>query len=312
MQIRIWAALLAAAAGWGTTGEATRAALDAGVPPVAMVAIRSVIAAALLLAVLMIRSKPITRDPQRWLTGTVMAAFQLSLPFVLFTLAYQYASAGFVGMLVALIPLATAVIANFVLPDEPLTAAKTLGLVIAFAGVGFLLLSGDSGLAEGGRPLLAAVLSLGAILSISGSSIFAKGRADTYEPMELTWMQFTIGAVLLVIVMVVFEGIPTEMSAWGWALVVYLTVIGSLIPFVLYYWLLSKVTATKASLIGYIVPLVALGTGVVLLDERIQLGIVVGGTLILAGVILTDRSEKRRVQAATLAAASPPATDSPV
>ena len=52
MQIRIWAALLAAAAGWGTTGVATRAALDAGVPPVAMVAIRSVIAAALLLAVL--------------------------------------------------------------------------------------------------------------------------------------------------------------------------------------------------------------------------------------------------------------------
>jgi drug/metabolite transporter (DMT)-like permease len=304
MQIRIWAALLGAAAGWGTTGVATRAALDAGVPPVAMVTIRSAIAAALLLAVLLIRSKPITRDPQRWLTGTVMATFQLSLPFVLFTLAYQYASAGFVGMLVALIPLATAVIANFVLPDEPLTTVKTVGLSIAFAGVGFLLLSGDSGLAEGGRPLLAAVLSLGAILSIAGSSIFAKGRADTYEPMELTWMQFTIGAVLLVIVMVIFEGIPTELSAWGWALVVYLTIIGSLIPFILYYWLLSQVSATKASLVGYVVPLVALGTGVVLLDERIQFGIVVGGTLILAGVILTDRSEKRRAKAAELTASS--------
>ncbi len=310
MQIRIWAALLGAAAGWGTTGVATRAALDAGVPPVAMVAIRSVIAAALLLAVLLIRSKPITRDPQRWLTGVVMAAFQLSLPFVLFTLAYQYASAGFVGMLVALIPLATAVIANFVLPDEPLTTVKTVGLIIAFAGVGFLLLSGDSGLAEGGRPLLAAVLSLGAILSIAGSSIFAKGRADTYEPLELTWMQFTIGAVLLVIGMVIFEGIPTEMSPWGWALVVYLTIIGSLIPFILYYWLLSKVSATKASLVGYVVPLVALGSGVVLLDERIQIGIVVGGTLILAGVILTDRSEKQRVKAAELGASQRSATDS--
>ncbi len=312
MQIRIWAALLGAAAGWGTTGVATRAALDAGVPPVAMVAIRSVIAAALLLAVLLIRSKPITRDPQRWLTGAVMAVFQLSLPFVLFTLAYQYASAGFVGMLVALIPLATAVIANFVLPDEPLTTVKTVGLIIAFAGVGFLLLSGDSGLAEGGRPLLAAVLSLGAILSIAGSSIFAKGRAGTYEPMELTWMQFTIGAVLLVIVMVMFEGIPTELSTWGWALVVYLTIIGSLIPFLLYYWLLSQVSATKASLVGYLVPLVALGTGMVLLDERIQLGIIVGGTLILAGVILTDRSEKRRVKAADRAAKSQTATESTV
>jgi drug/metabolite transporter (DMT)-like permease len=50
---------------------------------------------------------------------------------------------------------------------------------------------------------------------------------------------------------------------------------------------------TKASLVGYIVPLVALVAGIVLIDEQLQIGILVGGVLILVGVVVTDRSERR-------------------
>ena len=295
MQSRIWGAILLASLAWGTNGVATRAALNDGVPPVAMVAIRAVLATVLLFALLRLRGRNAPTAWATWYSGMVQGVFQLSVPFVLFTFAYENASAGFVGLLVALIPLATALIAHFVLPDEPLHTAKVVGLAIAFGGVAFLLVSGDSGLDEGGRPLLAAALSLVSVISISFAGVYAKGRADEFDPMELTFMQFAIGVVLIGAMMFVVEGVPEAISGWGWALIVYMTVVGSVLPFLLFFWLLQQVSATKASLVGYVVPLVALVAGFVLLDEKLQVGIMVGGALILAGVIVTDRSERKAV-----------------
>jgi drug/metabolite transporter (DMT)-like permease len=75
-------------------------------------------------------------------------------------------------------------------------------------------------------------------------------------------------------------------------MILYLTLVGSVTPFLLFYWALRHVSSTKASLIGYLVPPVALIAGVVVLDERLQLGIVLGGALILVGVVFTDRAER--------------------
>ena len=92
--------------------------------------------------------------------------------------------------------------------------------------------------------------------------------------------------------MLVVEGFPAMFTTWQWSLLVYLTFAGSIVPFLAFYWLLRHVTATKASLIGYIVPLVAITAGIVFIDEQLQFGIAVGGLLILAGVVLTDRAER--------------------
>lgn len=294
MQFRIWLAIVVAAVAWGTTGVATRAALNAGVPPVQMAAMRAVLAAVLLYLLMALRGRGrITRDRERWITGGFAALFQLAAPFVLFTLAYQYASAGFVGLLVALVPLGTAIVAHYWLPDEPMHAAKLAGLLVAFVGVAFLLLSGDSGLEEGGSPLPAALLSLAAVLSISFAAVYTKGRPGTYEPTELTWMQFAAGSVLILVAMVVMEGMPSGISAWGWTLIAYLTVVGSITPFLLFYWILARVSATKASLVGYVVPIIALFSGILLLDERLETGIAVGGVLIIIGVVLTNNAERK-------------------
>ncbi len=292
MQARIWSAIAIAAFAWGTNGVATRAALNDGVPPIAMVAIRAIIAALFLYGLLRLRRRGIPRNRPTWEIGLVEGLFQLTIPFILFTLAYENASAGFVGLLVALIPLGTAIGAHVLLPDEPLFPAKVVGLAVAFAGVVFLLVSGDSGLEAGGKPLLAAVLSLGAVSSISYAGVYARGKAEEFDPMELAFMQFAVGIVLIGSTMLIWEGLPGPISTWGWMLIFYMSIIGSVVPFLMFFWLLQQVTATKASLIGYVVPLISLIAGIVLLDEKLQAGIAIGGLLILGGVILTDRAER--------------------
>jgi drug/metabolite transporter (DMT)-like permease len=291
MQWKIWGAIILAAIGWGTTGVATRAALIDGVPPIAMAAIRAVLAATVLLAVLMIRRHRFDRDPRRWRTGLIAGIFQLSLPFIFFTLAYQYASAGFVGLLTALIPIGTAILANSLLPDEPMTVAKAVGLSVAFAGVALLLLSGDSGLSEGNRPLLAGGLTLAAVSSVSLATVLIRGRPGTYEPIELTFMQFLVGVFVVGGTMLIVEGMPSGISVWGWTMILYLTAFGSLLPTLLFYWVLQQTSSTRAAMVGYVVPLIALVAGIVLLDEKLQFGLAIGGALILVGIVLTDRAE---------------------
>ncbi len=225
-----------------------------------------------------------------------MGFANLALPFVTLVLALQFASSGFVGLLIALVPLVTAVLAHYVLPGEPLYRGKVVGLSVALGGVAVLLLSGDSGLGAVGRPLLAASLALIGVLAIAFSGVYAKQRHAHYDPLVLTGMQFIVGFVLIFCWMLIVEGMPGAFSAWGWFLILYVTVPGSVVPFLLYYWVLKHATATKASLTAYVVPLIALVSGIVALDEQLELGIAVGGVLILAGVLIIDRNDRRRAQ----------------
>lgn len=286
--------MIVAALGWGTSGVATRAALDAAVMPYALVAWRTVISVIITIGYLLITQHRLARQPSTWATGSVLAVTNLALPFVLFTLAYEYAGAGFVGLIVALIPLVTAVLANFALPDEKLKPVKVFGLSLGFTGIAILLATGDTGIGDAGDPILAGVLSLVAITSISFAGVFAKGRAGTYNPVQLSGVQFIVGAVLLVVAAVVVEGLQTDMSGWAWMLLLYMAAFGTVLPFILFYWILGHASATKASMIGYVVPLIAIVAGITLLDEQLELGIAFGGALILAGVIITDRAERRQ------------------
>jgi drug/metabolite transporter (DMT)-like permease len=292
MRFNYWVLIIVAAVGWGTGGIATRAALGEGVDPWTMVAIRTAIAALLVLAVLAVqRAERPSRAVIRY--GLVQAVFNLIIPYVLFTFAYDNASAGFVGLLAALIPLATAVFANFMLANEPLTKAKLVALFIAFTGVAALLVSGDSGLAEGGRPLVAVGLGLTAVISIGYAGSFAKKHAGAYDPIMLTGLQFGLSAVVLIAAMLAIEGLPLDVTAKGWGLMAFMAVFATFMPFLLFFWLLQYISATDASLIGYLVPFVALVGGIALLGEQLQAGIVVGGILVFTGMVLADRAGRR-------------------
>jgi drug/metabolite transporter (DMT)-like permease len=289
-----WAVLLVAAIGWGTGGIAVRAAFGEGIGPWTLVALRVAIASVLVVALLAMKG---LRVPDRLTmkVGIVMAITNLLIPYVLFTFAYDEASAGFVGLFAALIPLATAIYANFMLDNERLTRGKVAGLFIGFSGVAALLISGDSGLGAEGRPLVAALLALISVVAIGYAGAYAKRYAGQYDPIELTGIQFGLSALVLIPAMLIFEGLPTSLTAPGWGLILYMAIASTFLPFYLYYRLLETMPATTVSLVGYLVPLVSLAGGVLLLGEQIEAGILIGGSLILTGMVITDRAGRTRI-----------------
>ena len=282
-------AFVIAAVGWGTGGIATRAALGEDVGAWTLVTMRIVIAALLVAGLLLLRGVR-SIDRKNWQVGAVMGVLNLTFPYVVFTFAYGNASAGFVGLFAALIPLATAIYAHFMLRDEPLTRSKVIGLSVGFAGILVLLASGDTGLGDTGRPMLAAVLSIAGVATIGYAGAYARRHAGEYDATTVTGVQFIVGALLLLPVMLVIEGIPADVSDLGWSLIVYMAIASTFMPFLIFYVLLRTISATSVSLIGYLVPLVALVGGILILGEQLEPGIAIGGLLIFGGMLLTDRA----------------------
>jgi drug/metabolite transporter (DMT)-like permease len=290
---RVWIAFAVASIGWGTAGVASRALLERGVGPYTVAFSRALVAAVAVLPLLVAGGRRHRLGGNALRVGLVMGITNLGVTYVVSTIALQYASAGFLGLTTALIPLATALIAHVALIDERLNALRAIGLVIGFSGVATLMASGDSGLEGGGRPVLAGGLSLIAIVAIAVGGVYAKRHAGTYDPMAAAGIQFISGSVMVAVAMGVAEGFPSIGGAPSWWLIAYLGIVSTLGPFVLYYWMIRRVSATFVASSGYLVPPIALVAGVVFLGERLQRGIVLGGILILGGLIIGARAERR-------------------
>lgn len=291
----VWLAIIVASAGWGTGDVVTRLALREGIGPYALSALRCFIAAVGVAAFMFVRGN-IRKgaSPVMWRLVLVQGIASLAAPYLLIALALRHASAGFVGIVIALVPVCTALFAHAMLSNEKLRLAMMAGLTIALVGVSILLVSGNTGLASGGRPLLAFVLTGLAVVSIGYGAVYAKRYAVSYEPLSLALQQFVIGAVLLAVLVLVVEGMPAGLDQTDWLLVGYMGLIGTLLPFLAFFWCLKHASATLTSLSGYVTPPIALLAGIIVLQERLQPGLAIGGTLILVGVAITELLDRRR------------------
>lgn len=300
MRVRVWAAIFLASVGWGTGGVATRSALNQDVPPYQLVAVRTTLAAVVVVGFLLMRRSEVWRNRNLWKLGIAQGIGNLAGPFVLLTLALQHASAGFVAIVIALIPMTTAAFAHWMLVDEPMRLRMLAGLVVATGGVVALIVSGDSGLAEGGRPLLAFGLAASGVALVGFSSVYAKIHAESYRAIDLGGLQFVSGAIVLLVLTLAIEGMPEAVGGEAWSLIVYLAFAVTIVPFVLFFWTLQHATATLASLSGYLIPIIGVTSGIVLLDEQLQPGLLVGGILILVGVMMSDQADRRAARVLAL------------
>ena len=258
-----------------------------------LIGIRSLVALGALGMLFVATGRPIPRSAAVWRVGFVFGTTAMSGGVLFTTLALEHASAGFVGVIVAVSPLVAAVTAHHVGVTERLHVGKVLGLAVSLFGVAVLLLSGDAGLGGEGNALIAAGLMAAVVALATFALFYAKRHAVGLEPLDLAFAQFTSAAVLLVSIMLIGHGLPTGVTAAGWGLTGFLGVVGQAVPFTVTYWLLQRTTVTHTTLVAYIHPLIAGVLGVILLGEEPGPGMLVGGAMILLGLFVTDSIEHR-------------------
>ena len=285
---RIWAVVLLISLGWGTSPVVVRIALREGLGPLTVSAAGSLIAACGMLIVMAVLRRPDLIGPNELRIGAVLSVVSVLIPSQTRNLALQHASAGFVILVNVLIPIVTVVFAHFMLSDERIRLSTVIGLLLGLGGAGILVLGGDSGIAEGGNPQLAGLFSMVRVTSVALASVLAKRYSGRYSILGVTGVQLGLGAVGLTVSAVLVEGIPGEITRVGGLSLLYVGSIGSLIPLGLYYFLIRHVTVTYATIVSYIIPLVAVFAGVVVLDEQLQPGIILGGSLVVAAAVTKD------------------------
>lgn len=279
---------------WGSTWLFIKLGLR-DLPPITFAATRFLLASSILFAIIKVRGVALPRGRGDWslLLKTGVLAFALNYGLLFW--GEQHISSGLAAVLQATIPAFGMLIAHLYLPGERLDARKMAGVLLGVVGVG-VIFSNQLG-AEGTRALAGSAAVVAGAACAAWANVLVKAKGTSLDPAVLALGQMVCGFVPLACYALAFEGDPSKMRWTALAVVclLYLTLVGSVAAFLLYYWLVRKIDVTKTMLIALVTPLAAVLLGMFTLDEKLTWRVVAGGALIMSGVALVVLRRTRAV-----------------
>jgi drug/metabolite transporter (DMT)-like permease len=272
---------------WGSTYLGIRLAIDS-IPPFFMAGSRFLVAGAILYAIMRARGahRPTGRQ---WVSATVIGTLLLVAGNGGVTWAEQYVPTGVTALVIAIVPAWIALFDWLRRGGRRPGLLAIAGLVLGFVGVSLLVSGRDSS----GSPLVHPMGAVALVVSTicwSAGSIYSRHAPRPRHTLLAIAMQMIAGGALQFVVgfglgetsTFSFAAI-TSASAWAW---LYLTVVGSLIGFTAYVWLLQVSTPAKVSTYAYVNPLIAVLLGSVILHEPVPGSVALAGAMILGAVLL--------------------------
>lgn len=217
---------------------------------------------------------------------TVLSFAWVIVPFTLFPLAQGSVNSAIAGMLNGAAPIFTAVIATLLLRRAP-GPRQLIGIPLGFVGVAAIALSAATtgpSQALGVGMILVATVCYGIAFNIA-------------TPLQHRYGSVPVMAAILAIGAVVTAPLGIASlpgSGFGWdslAAVAVLGLVGTGFAFVLMGRFVGRVGATRASIVGYLIPVVALGLGVLFRGDDVGPAALVGVALVVGGAYLTSRRE---------------------
>ena len=278
--------LLALAGMWGLSFLFIELALR-GVGPMWVVVGRTGMGALVLLLVLRLRRHPLPNTLLLWRRLLLLGIVTNAVPWSAVAWAQQSLPSGLVALLMAAVPTSTLVVSVLV-GLERFTVRRVLGLALALSGVG-LTVAADLG--DPGRLLAIGVVVVATVMYASGAVYASRRVSGTSSPLTIAVGQVVSAFVVTVPVALVLDPLP-DPAALTPSVVGALVALGALgtgIAFLVFYTLIERVGATNTTLVTYLIPLVAVVAGAVVLAERLALPAMLGGGLIVLGVWLAQR-----------------------
>ena len=293
---------------WGSTWLFIKLGLR-DLPPITFAAARFLLASSILFAIVKARGLALPRGRGDWslLAKTGVLAFTLNYGLVFW--GEQHISSGLAALFQATIPAFGMLIAHPYLPGERLDAWKMAGVLLGVAGVG-VIFSNQLG-SEGTRALAGSAAIVFGAACVAWANVLVKARGARLDPAVLALGQMVCGLVPLACYALALEGDPLKMrwTTLAVACLIYLTLVGTVAAFLLYYWLVRNMDVTKTMLIALVTPLAAVLLGMVTLDERLTWRVVAGGALIMSGVALVVLRRSRSVETPAAAEAQAAAAE---
>jgi drug/metabolite transporter (DMT)-like permease len=278
MSRRAWLGFAAMSLIWGVPYLLIRIAVRDGVTPAA-VAWGRVFLAAVVLLVLAWRAGVLTGLRGRWGWLLAYAVAEVTIPFPMLAAGEKHVSSSLAAIVIATVPLVGALLAMRFDHSEKPTPIRALGLLIGFGGVVALV---GIDVAGSGRELLGTGEVLLAAIGYAIGPMLIKHRLHGLDPRTAIGASLAMAAVLLAPT-VALDPPHRVPSAGAISAVVVLGLLCTAAAFVILTLLIREAGTSRAMVITYINPVIAIALGVTLLGERPGTGAVAGLLLILAG-----------------------------
>ncbi|PYS22022.1 MAG: hypothetical protein DMF72_15120 [Acidobacteria bacterium] len=268
---------------WGSTWLFIKLGL-ADLPPLTFAGIRFVLASLILVAMILARGVRWPRTRHDWLVIAIVGFLQFTLNYGLVFWGEQHISSGLAAVLQSTFPAFGLVIAHLYLPYERMTPAKVGGVLLGVLGI--IIIFSDQLHIAGHLALFGSVALVASAFFGSYSNVLVKAYGTKIDPQVLAAGQMICGFPPLLIVGIATEGNPFHIHWTTTALIslAYLVVVGSVIAFGLYYWLVRHMEVTKTMLIALVTPVVAVVLGMIVLHERLNWRLFAGGACIIGGL----------------------------
>ncbi|MEV0306621.1 EamA family transporter [Nonomuraea fuscirosea] len=305
----VWGALAIVYVVWGSTYLGIRISIET-LPPMLQGTLRFVTAGLLLGGFLLVkRGRSAFRMSWRQAGGAALVGLLLLTGGNgMVAVAEQHISSGLAALLVAAVPL-WLVVLRLAFRDRP--AVLTLaGVLVGFCGVAALSLNGGGEAADTSGIVVILLASLSwSVGSFLSGRIPMPGDAWTASTIEM----LAGGIGLAVAGLSLGERLDlAAVSGRSWLALTYLVLVGSLVGFTAYTWLLGNAPISLVSTYAYVNPIVAVVLGVLVVDEHVTTQILIGGLVILVGVALVVSTERRgRSRARAVTTTEPAPVSSP-
>jgi drug/metabolite transporter (DMT)-like permease len=298
---------------WGTTYFAIRVAVQT-IPPFFMAAARFLFSGMLIFIILRLRGVPL---PKRfhWRSAVIVGALLLVGGNGLVTWSEQQVPSSTAALVVATVPLWIALFDWLIFKGTRPGTRVTIGLILGLFGISLLIGPGQI-LGTAGFSLTALLILLLAPILWSLGSLYSRHANLPENTFMATAMEMLAGGALLLLAGL-FTGEASrlhivEFSTRSLLAMVYLTILGSIVAFTAYIWLLKHVPATKVATYTYVNPVFAVILGWLILSEAITVATIAAAIIIILAVILitTGGRDRALVQRTTPGQARNPALPS--
>jgi drug/metabolite transporter (DMT)-like permease len=278
---REYVLLLVLAALWGASYTFIRLGV-ATIPPVTLMAARTLIGGALLFAMLAARDIAMPRDVASWRRFMFQALLNSVVPFTLIARAEQTVEAGLTTILCSTSPIFTFLITFAVTRQEPATFTKLFGVISGIIGI--CLIVGVEVLGGIGTELVADLSLIAAALCFSGAAIFGRSFG-TLDPMVPATGSMLCGSLVLIPISLVAEQPWTiAPSATSVMALIALSVFSTAFAFALYFRLVRTLGSVGVTAQAYLRVPFGVAIGVAFLGEHLAPGALIGLACVVAGV----------------------------
>lgn len=272
---------------WGSSFLLIKFAIE-GLSPTQVVLGRLVAGAVVLLVILAVRGQRLPTERAVWGHVALLAVVANIIPFFLFAWGEQRVTSGMAGILNGTTPLFTLGFAVAALPEERLSRPRFLGFLLGFVGVVVVVGPWNGG--DGVNALSGQIACLFAAACYGIAFVYTRryvsGRG--YPPLVVSAAQLLTGAVLLGLVAPVVADQPMELTPLVVGSVLILGAVGTGLAYLLFYRLITDAGATTASMVTYVIPIVAVALGVAVQGDPLTWNLFVGAAIVIAGAAMAE------------------------